>query len=572
MHVANIEEIFKAQKKYKIDNENKGDTSHEGMVASAIEEASKAGNEMLEAGGNAFDALIAIQLSLAVVEGMNTGIGAGGFILCYDSKNEETKVVNAHSRSPDDLTKDCFIDDEGEPVPFDERTKSASSIGVPGIMKGLEYLHENYATLPLEQLIDPAIHLAKNEFRVNSLWDRTIQLFKHRLEETAREKFVPEGTPLREGDTITQLELAKTLEIIRKKGFKAVYEGEIADAIVKTVQEHGGLLNHQDLLNYHVKIDEPLWSTYKDYKLAAPRPPSGGGIAVAQQLKMFEALNVARYGPHSWEKYHLISQVLQQALADRQSYIGDPNFHRLPIDGLLHPDYIKERCRQIDLNKNVGTVEAGDPWEYQEGKDGTITKNYYADNEGYETTHFTAVDKWGNIASCTSSIERIFGSGIMVPNYGFLLNNDLTDFQAEPGQVNEPNGKKYPTSSKCPTIMFHDDKPFFTLGSPGGPTIVASVAQTILNVIEYNMPLEDAIKEPRLYTEPDLGKQWEDGINEKTLKKLESLGYDFNQSFRVESADTRIGDVQAIMIDQTDGRLLYGVADSPRPGDARGTE
>lgn len=570
--MANIEEIFKAQKKYKIDNEHKGDTSRDGMVASAIDEASRAGNKMLEEGGNAFDAIIATQLSLAVVEGMNTGVGAGGFILCYDNDNKETKVVNAHSRSPDELTKDCFIEDDGEPVPFDERTNSALSIGVPGIMKGLKYLHENYATLPLEQLIDPAISLAKNEFRVNSLWDRTIQLFKHRLKETARQKFVPKGIPLREGDTVTQLELAKTLEIIRENGFNSVYEGEIADAIVETVQDHGGLITHQDLLNYHVKIEEPLWSTYKDYKLALPRPPSGGGMAVAQLLKMFEELNISQYDPHSREKYHLISQTLQLALADRQVHIGDPNFHRLPIDGLLHPEYIKERCAQIDVDKNVEKVEAGDPWKYQKGKDGSIQKNYYADNEGYETTHFTAVDKWGNIASCTSSIERIFGAGIMVPNYGFLLNNDLTDFQAEPGQVNEPNGKKYPTSSKCPTILFHDDKPFLTLGSPGGPTIVASISQTILNVIEYNMPLEDAIKEPRLYTEPDLQKQWEDGINEKALKKLESLGYDFNQSFRVESADTRIGDVQAIMIDQSNGRLLYGVADSPRPGDARGTE
>lgn len=570
--MANIEEIFNAQKKYNINNENKGDTSHEGMVASAIKEASKAGNKMLEEGGNAFDALIAVQLSLAVVEGMNTGIGAGGFILIYDNENKETKAVNAHSRAPAGLTKDCFLDDDGEPVPFDERTKSVKSIGVPGIMKGLEYLHEHYATLPLEQLIDPAITLAKNEFRVNSLWDRTIQLFKHRLEETARQKFVPEGKPLREGDSVTQLELAKTLEIIKKKGFNAVYEGEIADALIETVQEHGGLLTHQDLLNYHVKIDVPLWSTYKDYEIAFPAPPSGGGMAVAQQLKFFEELDISQYEPHSWEKYHLLSQTLQLALADRQAYIGDPDFHRVPIDGLLDPEYIKERCKQIELDKNVSKIKPGDPWAYQKDKDGTIQTNHYENNEGYETTHFTAVDKWGNIASCTSSIERIFGSGIMVPNYGFLLNNDLTDFHAKPGQVNEPNGSKYPTSSKCPTIMFHDDKPFFTLGSPGGPTIVASVAQTILNVIEYNMPLEDAIKEPRLYTEPDLQKQWEDGIDEKTLKKLKSLGYDFDQSFRVESADTRIGDVQAIMIDQTDGQLLYGVADSPRPGDARGAE
>ena len=569
--MANLEEIFKAQEKYyDTGNQIKGDTGRYGMVASAIKEATHAGNQMLDQGGNAFDALIAVQLSLAVVEGMNTGIGAGGFIVCYDKENEETKVVNAHSRAPAELEPECFVDDNGEVIPFDKRSTHGTSVGVPGMMKGLKHLHEQYATLPLETLIAPAIELAESDFRVNSLWERTLDLFDHRLGEEARKKFMPDGKPLREGDTIVQPELAKTLKIIRDEGFDSVYEGEIADAIVEAVQSQGGVMSHQDLINYHVKIEEPLWSHYRGYDIATPAPPSGGGIAVAQQLKILENLDISQYDPHSVEKYHLLAQTMQLALADKNTHIGDADFHELPMDGLMDEEYIKERIQLISEENSAKAYEAGDPWKYQPGRDGTIEADRYAGNEGMETTHFTAVDQWGNVAACTSSIERIFGSGIMVPGYGFIMNNDLTDFEAEPGQVNEPNGHKYPTSSKCPTILFHEGKPFFTLGSPGAQTIVASVAQTIINIIDYNMSLDEAIRDPRIYVTHDLETQWEDGLEKEVLESLKKLGYSFDQSFREQTADTRLGDVQAIMIDQTNGHKLYGAADSPRPGGAEG--
>ncbi|WP_088005525.1 gamma-glutamyltransferase [Indiicoccus explosivorum] len=563
-------DIIRNQKAEKLEAHEHTDSGKYGMAASAIKEATDAGRLILEEGGNAIDAVIAIQLALAAVEGMNTGIGAGGFLVYYDSEKDETKVLHGHSSAPAAVTPDLFIDEAGEMPSFDERSIDARSVGVPGIMRTLELAHERYGSMPLERLIEPAIQLAENEYRVNFLWERTIGLFKDRMGEEAKKIFVPNGVPLKEGDTVRQPDLAKSLKIIRDEGFKAVYEGEIADAIVKTVQERGGLMTKEDLQNYKADIYEPLWGSYKEYDLAFPAPPNGGGFAVAQMLKMLEPFELSQYPPHSWEKYHIIAEAMRLALADRHTYIADPKFVDIPLDGLLNPDYIKERGKLIQLDRRMEEAHGGNPWKYQEGE--PVDQPFVnARQEGYETTHFTAVDRWGNVAACTSSIERIFGSGIMVPGYGFILNNDLTDFSPEPGTVNQPASGKFAVSSKTPTIVFHDGKPFFTLGSPGAETIVASVLQVLLNVLEYEMDLEDAIKERRIYNTPDLSIEWQDGIDEKVMEKLKELGYHSDQSFKKVTADDRLGDVQAILIDPETGRT-YGAADEPRPGEAEGVD
>lgn len=572
LQMTSIEEIFNVQEYTEPDEKLKGDTGHYGMVASAVEEATEAGNEMLEKGGNAFDAIIAVQFALSVVEGMNTGIGSGGFILCHDYEKGDTKMVNTHPKAPAAMTPDTFVDDNGDEIPFDERSTHGSAVGIPSIMKGLKYVHENYGTLPLETLIDPAIRLAEKEFTVHSLMERTLELFEHRIGEEARKKFMPDGVKLKEGDTMWQPELAHALKTIRDNGFDDVYEGEIADAIIQAVKEQGGIMTHQDLINYEVTVDEPLWTSYRGYDIALPTPPSAGGIGVAMQLKILEQLDISQHDPHSTEKYHLISQTLQLALADDDVHIEDTNFTPAPLDGVLDEDYIKEHMEQLSLDRKAEEKTAGDPWKYQKEGHSDREQGMSSSHEGLETTHFTAVDQWGNVAACTTSIERIYGSGIMVPGYGFLLNNHLTDFSTDPDGVNGPNGNKYPKSSKSPTILFHEGKPFFTLGTPGSATIIASVVQTIVNIIDYNMPLDDAINEPRVYVLPDLSKQWEDGLDDSVLEELSDLGYQFDQSFREESADTRIGDVQAIMIDHANERRLYGRADFPRPGDAESVE
>lgn len=562
-----IETIFENQKESKLKEYEKTAVGKNGMAASAVKEATDAGTKVLEEGGNAIDAIIAIQLALASVEGMNTGISAGGFLVYYDNDKKKTEVIHGHSKSPAAVTPQLFVDKDGKVIPFEKRSVHAKAVGVPGMMKALETAHTRYGTMPLERLIAPAIKLAEEAYEVNSLWDRTLELYADRLDKEAKKVFVPNGKALKEGDFVKQPDLAKTLRIIRDEGFRSVYEGEIADAMIEAIQQNGGLMTKEDLKNYKIQIEEPLWSSYKGYDLAFPAPPNGGGFAVAQLLKLVEPLNLSQYDPHSWEKYHLIAEAMRLALADRQAYIEDPDVTDIPMDGLLHPDYLDTRRNMISFESRMEDVECGDPWKYDKKKTGEQKKSSEFET-GYDTTHFTAVDRWGNVAACTSSIERIYGSGIMVPGYGFMLNNDLTDFNPEPGSVNEPNADKYPVSSKAPTIVFRDGKPFFTLGSPGAATIIGSVAQVLINVLEYEMDLEDAVVERRLYNTPSLSVEWQDGINEKAMEKLHELGYRPDDSFKTQTADDRLGDVQAILLNpETDE--LYGVADDPRPGDAQ---
>lgn len=570
MNSMDLQKILQNQKAHRHSSQEETAAAEYGMAASAIKEATEIGEQVLADGGNAIDAIIAIQFALGVTEGMNTGIAAGGFLIYHDNKKQGTIVIDGHSQAPSNVTPELFVNEQGEAVPFDERSTSAKASGVPGIMKMMSKAHERYGSMPLERLIDPAIELAESEYPVNSLWERTIEQFKDRMGEETKKVFVPGGKPLKEGDRIRQPDLAKTLRIIKEQGFEAVYEGEIADAIIETINGHNGLMTKKDLKNYEVEVKAPFWSKYKEIDLAFPAPPNVGGFTIAQILKIIEPLEIGIYHPHSWEKYHLLGESMRLSLADKEAFFGDPDFIDIPMKGLFHPDYLKQRRGMIDLEKRLPIVEKGDPWSYQEGEDPNYQQSE-EDEEGMETTHFTTVDRWGNVAACTSSIERIFGSGIMVPGYGFLLNNDLTDFDPEPGTINEPNANKHAISSKSPFIAFHNGKPFFTLGSPGATTIVASVLQVFLNVVEYHMDLKEAVKEPRIYITADLEIQWEDGINEEALEKLKELGYELDRSFKEVTADTRLGDVQAILIDPDTGKV-YGAADSPRPGEASGPD
>ncbi|SES18814.1 gamma-glutamyltranspeptidase / glutathione hydrolase [Gracilibacillus ureilyticus] len=563
-----LEEVFKNQKAYKQASHSETTEGDYGMVSCAIEEAAQAGEQVLKDGGNAIDAVVAMQLALIPTEAMNTSIGAGGFIVYYDNEKKETKVINGHTKAPSGARPDLFHNENGEIMPFDERSTSPLSVGVPGIMRAMELALETYGSMPLERLIDPAIQLAEEEFEINRLWDRTLDIFKDRLGEEAKKLFVPNGNPLKEGDKLKQKDLAKALKIIREEGFKTVYEGELADAMVSTLEKQGGILTKEDLKNYKATIDEPFWGSYKDYDLAFPGPPNGGGFAVSQLLKILEPMDISQYGIHSWEKYHILAEMLRIVLADQQTHLGDPNVVDIPMEGLFHPDYIEERRNVFSFDHRKEDIQGGDPWKYQQGGPSREMKRDDT-KKGMDTTHFTAVDRWGNIAACTSSIERIFGSGIMVEGYGFMLNNDLTDFNPEPGTTNELNANKFAVSSKSPTIVFKDGKPFFTLGSPGASTIVGSVVQVFLHVLEYKMDLREAIAETRIFNNPDTSMEWEDGINNEAMEKLKELGYKLDRSFQTQTADDRIGDIQAIMIDPNTGKL-YGATDSPRPGQAIG--
>lgn len=563
-----LKEIFHNQKPVGDTAKKHTVSGKSGMVSCAVKEAAIAGEEILKQGGNAIDAVIAMQLALTVVEGMNTGIGGGGVLTYYHAERQETKIFNGQSRAPSTVTPNLFYDDNDEMLPFDERSTNPQSVAVPGAMKMLELAYNTHGSIEFEELINPAIRLAEEGFQVNRSWERTLENFQDRLGTEARKLFVPDGQPLKKGEFLYQPDLAKSLRIIRDEGFNALYKGEIGDAIIDTLAEHGGIMKKADLENYQAAIEKPFWGKYKEYDMAFPAPPSGGGFTLAQLLNILEKLNISQYEVHSWEKYHLIAEATRVVLADQQTYIGDPSFITIPYKALLADEYIEERIKLIDFKQRKQKIEAGDPWKYVQG-DSNYKVKMDKSRHGMDTTHFTAVDQWGNIAACTTSLERIFGSGIMVNGYGFMLNNDLTDFNPEPGTANEPNANKFPISSKSPTIAFYKGRPFFTLGSPGASTIISSVAQVLLHVIDYKMNLGEAISEVRIFNNPQLSMEWEDGINQEAMDKLKELGYELDRSFKKETADDRIGDVNGILIDQ-ETCMLYGAADSPRPGSAIG--
>ncbi|MCM3665855.1 gamma-glutamyltransferase [Mesobacillus subterraneus] len=549
---------------FSYDQYSQVDVGKDGMVATAHPLASEIGAEVLRKGGNAIDASVAIQFALNVVEPMMSGIGGGGFMMVYDGNTKETTIVNSRERAPEGATPDMFLDENGNPIPFSERSTGGKAVGVPGTLKGLETALEMWGTRPLQQLIGPSIKLADKGFPIDSVLADAIADNQDKLSRSAAgEVFVPDGKPLQEGDVLVQDDLAKTFKLIRANGADALYKGEIADAVADVVQNFGGSMTPDDLAKYDVTVDEPIWGDYQGYEIASMPPPSSGGVFLLQMLKILDGFNLSQYDVDSVEKLHLLAEAMHLAYADRAAYAGDPEFVNVPVDGLLHPDYIKERQKLISMDTVNQTPTAGDPWKY-ENAEANFTPTSQPDDKKYgETTHFTVADKWGNVVSYTTTIEQVFGTGIMVPGYGFMLNNELTDFDAVPGGANEVQPNKRPLSSMTPTIVFENGEPVLTVGSPGGPTIITSVLQTIIHAIEYDMELKEAVEEPRIYTNNLNSYRYEDGISADTLNELNAMGHKFG------SSPTIIGNVQSILIDLENG-TFKGVADSSRNGAAIG--
>ncbi|PWW25512.1 gamma-glutamyltranspeptidase/glutathione hydrolase [Cytobacillus oceanisediminis] len=533
-----------------------------GMVVSPHSVATDIGEKILREGGNAVDAAVAIQFALNVVEPMMTGIGGSGFFMVYDNKKKDVKIYDGHTRAPKGVHPEMFLDDKGEVIDFRKRSTHGTAVGIPGILKALDAALEGHGSKPLADLIQPAIDAAESGVEVNWVLEEALQDFHYRLGKEARAFYFPNDEPLKEGDSLVKEHLAKTFRILQKEGIPAFYEGEIAEAIVANLKEEGGFMTLEDLKNYRLTVDEPIWGEYKGYKIASSAPPSAGGLTVIQILKILEKFDLSQYDVKSWEKYYLITEAMRLAFADKIAYSGDPEFSDLPIKGLLHNDYIAERVKAVNFNRRNDAIDFGNPWKFQDGEPNQVIRQP-DDLEKSETTHFTVVDQWGNIAACTSTVEHPFGSGIMVKGYGFLLNNELTDFDANPGGINEAQPDKRPVSCKSPTILFKNDKPVLTLGSPGGPTIIGSVFQTIINVVDHKMNLKEAIEEPRIFASSGPLIEWEPGISMEAKGELESKGFEFGDE------PSRIGNVQAIQIDRENGRL-YGAADSSREGKAAG--
>ncbi|WP_269410187.1 gamma-glutamyltransferase [Lentibacillus daqui] len=535
----------------------------QGMVVTAHPLASKVGADVLRRGGNAVDAAVAIQYALNVVEPMMSGIGGGGFMMYYDAKTEDISVINSRERAPAGATPDMFMTSDGTVMPFPDRVESGRSVGVPGTLKGLETALFKWGTMPMDELIQPAINMAEDGVEVNWVLADAIAGNTEKLSRTAaKDVFLPNGEPLKEGDLLVQKDLAKTFKLIADQGTDVFYDGEISLALADVVQDFDGSMATADLKRYNVTEDAPAWGDYQGYDIASMPPPSSGGLTMLQLLKMFEKMDLTQHDVRSPEKYHLMTEALHLAYADRGAYMGDPEYIDVPKDGLLHPDYIKQRVDLIDPDHANQDVQPGDPWDFQKDDPGQVVKQI-DDKINGETTHFTVADKWGNLVSYTTTNEQLFGSGIMVPGYGVMLNNELTDFDAIPGGANEVQPNKRPLSSMTPTIILKDNKPFMTVGSPGGTTIIASVMQTIVNTIGYNMDLKDAIEEPRIFSSSYPTIRWENGVPDNVRGQLEQMGHTW------ETKPKEIGNVNSMMFDDEKG-VYVGAADSTREGMAIG--
>ncbi|GAM16074.1 gamma-glutamyltransferase [Mesobacillus selenatarsenatis] len=536
------------------------------MAASAHPIATNAGEKILREGGNAIDAAIAIQFGLNVGEPMMTGIGGSGFFMVYHAESKTTKIFDGHTRAPKAAHSELFLDEKGEVVPFKVRSTNATGVGVPGILKAMEAARKEYGTKPLAELIEPAAQAAEKGVEVNWVMEEILNTFDYRLGEHAKELFQPGGKSLKEGDVYQKEHLAKTFRILQRNGIEAFYEGEIGEAIISTLKELGGIMEMSDLRDYEITIDEPVWGTYRDYKIASSNMPSAGGTTMLQILKLLEGYDLSKYNAKSWEKYYLFTEAMRIAFSDKIAFAGDPEFGEIPLNGLLSEEYLAERRKLINFKRRNDAVDFGNPWAYTDGQEINVVRQpFEPEKERSETTHFTVMDKWGNIVACTSTVEHPFGSGIMVKDHGFVLNNELTDFDAVPGGLNEVQPGKRPVSCKTPTIVFKDDEPVLTLGSPGGPTIIGSVFQTLVNVLDFGMDLKDAIEEPRIFnsTGPLIG--WESGISMEAKGELESMGFEF------ADGPFPLGNVQAIKINREKG-LIYGAADSSREGKATGLD
>ncbi|MDL5360699.1 gamma-glutamyltransferase [Halalkalicoccus sp. NIPERK01] len=532
-----------------------------GMVVSVSPAASEVGARVLRDGGNAVDAAVAVQFALNVTQPHSSGIGGGGFMLYYDAAEDGVEIVNSRERAPAGADPDMFLED-GEPIPFDERHTHGNAVGVPGTPSGLRRAAERYGSIPIEELIDPAIDLAEGT-EVDAVLAEQIADKEWKLNDAAREVFLDDGEPLAEGDTLEQPDLADTLRLLRDRGIREFYEGEIAEALADAVQEAGGSMTPGDLCRYEATVDEPVHGCYRGADVYSMPPPSSGGLTVIQILNLLAGFDLGdTYDVRSGTKYHLLAEAMRLAYADRGEYMGDPEFVDVPSEGLLDPAYVAERSELIDPDSINEDPQPGDPWAYQPGRADSVTRE--TPRAIGQTTHFTVADSEGNLVSYTTTIEQLFGSGIMVPGYGFMLNNELTDFDAEPGGANAVEPNKRPLSSMSPTIMARDGEPFLTVGSPGGPTIITSVAQAILHHVEYGLPLADAIDEPSIYA-PDSPRVtlWEEEIPEEAREEAAALGNEWSDD------PGPIGNVNMLGADE-DGYV--GAADQVREGLAIGLD
>lgn len=528
------------------------------MIVSEQALATQVGVDILKAGGNAIDAAVAVGYALAVVNPCCGNIGGGGFMLIHLANGKNT-VINFREKAPLKARPDMFLDEHGNPE------ASASTLGylavaTPGTVMGLDHALKKYGSMTRKQVMAPAIRLARQGYRVGKFDARWFKFYAHAFakEKNVAEIFLKNGKPLIEGDLLVQKDLADSLTLISEKGTDAFYKGSIAEGIVKASKDNGGILSMKDFREYRITEQNPLYCPYQGYTIISVAPPSSGGITLCEMLAILDTLPFKRAGFHSLEDVHDMVEAMRYAFYDRNTRLGDPAFVKNPLQEILSKKYISSINNKIHQTKKV---------RHEQGHSPLLEKT--------DTTHYSILDEKGNAVAVTYTLNGFFGAQIIADHTGFFLNDEMDDFSSKQGSINKfellqsvknkiQPGKR-PLSSMTPTILMKNNQPYMILGSPGGPRIITTLLQTIVNVIDYKMDIQTAIDMPRFHYQgtPDFIELETDALPATVISGLSTLGYHFRQ-FDQWSA------VEAILIDRKN-KIIYGANDRRRPdGSAAG--
>nr|WP_299068375.1 gamma-glutamyltransferase [uncultured Allomuricauda sp.] len=524
-----------------------GLVTEKAMVVSAREEASKIGVEIMKKGGNAFDAMVGVELSLAAAYPFAGSLGGGGFMV-YRKNDGEIGALDYREKAPLSAHKDMYLDSLGNVIPS-MSTVGATAVGVPGTVAGAMEVHRKLGSLPLEDILEPVIALAKKGVVVTEKQAARLERVKESFIEV-NDYSTKYAANFKPGDTIKYPELAQTLDKILKQGKDGFYKGEIAEKLAAFIQQNGGFVTVKDLAKYDAKWREPIVFDYRDIRIISMSPPSSGGITMNQIFKMMEPYPVSKYGHNSIETVQLFVEAARRAYADRNYFLGDPDFVDIPLDVLQNDDYLKQRMRGFSFEKATLSSD--------------VSHGDVEIIESDETTHYSIVDADGNAISTTITLNGAYGSKLYCDELGFFLNNEMDDFSAKPGVPNmfgligaEANSiapEKRMLSSMTPTIVEKDGELYMVVGTPGGSTIITAVAQTILNVYEFNLSMQEAVNAPRFHHQwlPDMLMFEAEGFEEGLKSNLKEKGYEI-----LEGRTRIIGKVDAIRVLE-DGKLEGG--------------
>ena len=515
--------------------------------------ATRVGEKILNQGGNAYDAAIAVGFTLAVVLPRAGNIGGGGFMVMHDSANNKNYSIDYREMAPAKSFTNMYLNEDGS---FNTRKLSTFGYlasGVPGTVAGLWEVHQKFGSLEWELLLEDAIHYAENGFEITPYMGDMLIKYKEKLSyfESTKKIFM-KNNPGFTGSTLIQKDLANTLKIIAKKGKDGFYKGEVAQKIAVQMQKNGGFITEDDLITYRPQWRKPLISNYRNNKIITMGPPSSGGVHVIQMLNILENYDLKEIGHNTPAYINLLTEVMKYAYADRSKHLGDPDFFDVPVSEIIDKQYATTINSKIKLGES--------------NPSSNILPGSFNDNESIETTHFSVADKNGNVVSSTYTLNSTFGSGVTIEGTGILMNNEMDDFSAAPGipnqfgllgaKANEIQPKKRPLSSMTPTIVMKNEELFFTTGSPGGSRIISAVLQSIINIIDFDMNLEEANEAKRIHHQwqPDI-LQIELSLNDDIKNELQKLNYDVQV----------INPATCLQLIMKKNNTFYGYGDFRRP-------